>query len=49
MVTDPDLMLAQASMQPVYYPEMTQGMCVDAKRPAYAYMAYFLAHTIRKT
>ena len=45
---DPDLLIAQTSMQPPYYPDKKAGNCVDAIRPAFAYMAYCLLRTIYK-
>eukprot|EP00439_Symbiodinium_sp_Y106_P040981 s983_g5.t1 len=40
VITDPELLIAQTPMQPPYYPDMKTGYCVDAMRPAFAYMAY---------
>ena len=48
VVTDPDLLIAQTSMQPPYYPDKKAVNCVDAIRPAFAYMAYCLLRTIYK-
>ena len=46
--TDPDLTQARAAMQPFYCPEMKQGKCIDAKRPAFAYMAYYFVRSMYK-
>ena len=48
MVTDPHLTQAGAAMQPIYCPEMKQGKCIDAKRPAFAYMADYLVRAMYK-
>ena len=48
VVTDPNLLIAQTSMQPPYYPDKNAGNCVDAIRPAFACMAYCLLRTIYK-
>ena len=48
VITDPELLVAQTSMQPPYYPDKTTGYCVDALRPAFAYMAYCLLRTMYK-
>ena len=34
VITDPELLIAQTSMQPPYYPDKKTGYCVDAMRPA---------------
>eukprot|EP00439_Symbiodinium_sp_Y106_P077955 s920_g16.t2 len=48
VITDPELLIAQTSMQPPYYPDKSTGYCVDALRPAFAYMAYCLLRTMYK-
>ena len=48
VITDPELLVAQTSMQPPYYPDKTTGYCADALRPAFAYMAYCLLRTMYK-
>ena len=37
VITDPELLIAQTSMQPPYYPDMKTGYCVDAMPPAFAF------------
>ena len=47
-IVDPNLQMARAAMQPVFYLDNRVGNCVDAVRPAFAYMAYNLCRTIYK-
>ena len=41
-------MQARAAMQPMYCPGMKQGKCIDAKRPAFAYMAHYIVRAMYK-
>ena len=45
---DLKLQIARSAMQPVFYLDSRVGNCVDAVRPAFAYMAYNLCRTMYK-
>ena len=47
-IVDPKLQIARAAMQPVFYLDSRVGNCVDAVRPAFAYMVYNLCRTVYK-
>eukprot|EP00439_Symbiodinium_sp_Y106_P080074 s2620_g18.t2 len=46
---NPDLQIAQAAMQPLYFYDRERGRCIDSSKNAFACMAYFICRTIYKT